>query len=185
MSFEKNLGRVQGEQGIAFYPIATINDDVVTISWQCTDSNYTGELPDDIDIIPTVYYPHYNSETGILSWSKRTTEGLPPAMSIKGDKGDPGSIQLDVEFVEDLSSIRNPQEGIMYFVALEDDKYDTYIYESDINDFLNLGLSSLDLSNYYNKDEIDALLNNYYTKSAIDEVIGHVLELQDEILSIL
>ena len=189
MSYEKNLGRVKGEQGVAFYPVATIVEDKVTIDWHCTDPDYTGTLPDATDIIPMVYYPHYNSETGMLSWSKRTNEGVPPAVKIKGDKGDPGTIQLDVTFVEELPPVNQAQEGIIYLIKVPDegdkDKYDSYIYESDVNDFVNLGLSSLDLSKYYTKSEIDGMFNQVYTKNAIDSLIGEVIELQNDILSIL
>lgn len=185
MSYEKNLGRVKGEEGVAFYPTATVAEDKVTIVWHCTDSEYTGTLPQSIDIVPLVYYPVYDQETGVLSWTKRTDQGLPQPMIIKGDRGEPGSIQLDVAFVEELPSVSNAQEGLIYFLSVGVDKYDTYVYESDKNKFIPLGLSSLDLSNYYTKSEIDAMFNNVYTKAAIDSLIGHVMELQDDILSIL
>lgn len=185
MSYEKNLGRVKGEQGVAFYPTAIVKEDKVTITWHCTEDRYEGTLPEDIDIIPIVYYPNYNEETGILSWTKHTNQGLPDAMNIKGDKGDPGSVQLDVEFVDTLPSTSQGREGIIYFVSRPGDKYDTYVYESDKNDFIHLGLSSLDLSNYYTKDEIDSMFNNVYSKTTIDELIGTVIELQNDIISIL
>ena len=186
MSYEKNLGRVKGEQGVAFYPVATIEEDKVIINWHCTEDNYSGTLPDSTTIIPMVYYPHYNSETGVLSWSKRQDEGLPEAMLIKGDKGDPGSVQLENEFVEELPSIDNAKESVLYFKAIGAEKYKTYIFDAEKNNFVDLGLSSLDLDNYYNKSEIDGFFNTkVYSKSEIDALIGHVMELQDEILSIL
>lgn len=187
MSYEKDLGRVKGEQGVAFYPTATVSDDKIIIEWHCTEDRYEGELPDDTIIIPMVYYPYYNSETGYLSWRKRTDEGLPEPMYIKGDKGDQGTIQLDVEFVDTLPDFSEAREGVIYVCRIddEDDKYDTYIYESDINDYIHLGLTSIDLSRYYTKDEIDAMFNTVYTKDAIDALIGTVIDLQNEILSIL
>lgn len=187
MSYEKNLGRVKGEQGVAFYPTATVEEDKVIITWHCTENRYEGTLPEDISIIPIVYYPTYNQETGILSWTKHTDQGLPDAMYIKGDKGDPGSVQLDVEFVDELPNTSQGQEGIIYFVKRkgEEEKYDTYVYESDKKDFIHLGLSSLDLSNYYTKDEIDSMFNDVYSKTAIDELIGNIVELQNDIISIL
>lgn len=185
MSYEKNLGRVKGEQGVAFYPTATVTENKVTINWHCTEQGYTGTLPNPIDIIPIVYYPNYDSDTGVLSWTKRTDGRLPPSMNIKGDKGDPGNIQLDVSFVDELPSTSEASEGIIYFVKTNGDKYDTYVYESDKNDFLSLGLSSLDLTNYYTKSEIDNMFNNVYNKQTIDSLIGQVIELQNDILSIL
>ena len=87
MSYEKNLGRVKGEQGVAFYPTATIQEDRVVINWHCTEDNYSGTLPQSTTIIPMVYYPHYDSETGLLSWTKRQDEGL-PAQAVGGRQGD-------------------------------------------------------------------------------------------------
>lgn len=185
MSYEKNLGRVKGEQGVAFYPTATIREDRVVINWHCTEDNYSGTLPQSTTIIPMVYYPHYDSETGLLSWTKRQDEGLPSAMLIKGDKGDPGSVQLDNEFVDELPNVANAKESVLYFKAIGPEKYKTYIYDAEKNDFVDLGLSSLDLENYYTKTEINNLFNTVYTKEAIDALIGHVMELQEEILSIL
>lgn len=186
MSYEKNLGRVKGEQGVAFYPKATVTEDKVTITWHCTEEGYQGTLPESINIVPIVYYPNYDKETGILSWTKQTSQGLPAAMNIKGEKGDPGSVQLDSQFVDKLPNINQGQEGVIYFVSHEDeDTYDTYIYESDKNDFVHLGLSSLDLKNYYTKDEIDTMFSNVYSKTTIDSLIGTVIELQNDIISIL
>lgn len=56
-----------------------------------------------------------------------------------------------------------PQVGDPRYIYLVDDghgNYDRYVWDKDAEDWVNIGGTSIDLSNYYTKSEIDNLIGN-------------------------
>lgn len=82
-----------------------------------------------------------------------------------------GNISIDFSFVEiatSLDSITNPQTNKIYLIsndpgASSDNLYTEYIYVSDAFEKIGEVTSSIDLSNYYTKTEIDNKISNNNT----------------------
>lgn len=62
---------------------------------------------------------------------------------------------------ESLSKISKPEAGDLYFVGTEEGSYAEYVRTADGNwECLGVMSNDIDLSCYYNSDQVDALLNN-------------------------
>lgn len=56
-----------------------------------------------------------------------------------------------------------PDEGDTRYIYMVDDgagNYDRYVWDAENSDWINIGDTSIDLTNYYTKSDIDSMLNN-------------------------
>lgn len=89
-----------------------------------------------------------------------------------------GFTQKIVNSVSDLPEIG--ESGIIYFVKKEKSEdsnlYDEYIWVIDSKTgegrYELIGVTTIDLSGYYTKEEVDNLIKNYYTKEEVDNLIN-------------
>ena len=122
------------------------------------DTGDTGATPDFQ--IGTVQTGNSSSAT-ITGTAEEPVLNLVLQKGDKGDKGDTGTSVLDFRVVQSL-----PTEDIstttIYLVRNEEvsgsNLYDEYVYTN--NAWEKIGNTSVDLSNYYTKTQIDNLLNN-------------------------
>lgn len=186
MSYIDNLGRVRGDQGYSFIP-RIVSDTAIntTIEWECTDSNVPQEeYPEDIVINKLFFIPYVDNE-GNLSWTKSNNDEafsniqIPATVNIKGEKGDTGRTNIDVRFYPTLDDIDYEDTSTLYYIGNDGD-YAVYVYDDDIDDYRKIGLSSIDLSNYYTKDEVNEIFATMqYVDSEIDNKIASALDLID------
>ena len=105
-----------------------------------------------------------NVQTGNQSSATITGTSENPILNLtlqKGDKGDTGSSALNYTIVHELPT-EDIQESTLYFVPNstpeEENLYDEYAYIN--NKWEKLGSKSIDLSDYYNKTEVDNKLTD-------------------------
>lgn len=98
------------------------------------------------------------SDNGDLSWTNDKGKENPPTVNIKGEKGDPGAVKMQV--VDTL-----PQVGDTDTIYLlkkdtpgEQNLYDEYVY-TEASGWEHIGDTSVDLTNYYTKEETNEKLN--------------------------
>lgn len=99
------------------------------------------------------------SEDGDLSWTNDKGKENPPTVNIKGTKGDPGAVKMQV--VDTL-----PQVGDTDTIYLlkkdtpgEQNLYDEYVY-TEASGWEHIGDTSVDLTDYYTKEETEEKLNS-------------------------
>lgn len=129
-----------------------ILDNLIEETNKVVESAKNGEF-DGATFTPSV------SEDGDLSWSNDKGKDNPPTVNIKGAKGDPGAVKMQV--VDTL-----PQVGDTDTIyLLKKDKpgqqnlYDEYVY-TETSGWEHIGDTSVDLTDYYTKEETDEKLNN-------------------------
>lgn len=131
-----------------------------------------------------VYTPSVDSN-GNLSWTNNGGLTNPSTVNIKGPKGDTGNVQINTMFVTSKSNLPSTGDtGVLYFVLVRstdtENKFDEYIWDDDNSRYELVGGGTVDLTNYYNKTEIDTALSNKantsttYTKSEVDALIGNI-----------
>lgn len=186
MSYIDNLGRVRGDQGYSFVP-RVVSDTALstTITWDCTDENVAREeYPEDVVINKLFFIPYVDNQ-GNLSWMKSNTDvafnsiQVPATVNIKGEKGDMGRTNIDVRIYPTLDAIDYNDTSTLYYIG-EDGDYAVYVYDDDIDDYRKIGLSSIDLSNYYTKDETrEIFATKQYVDSEISSKIASAVDLID------
>lgn len=185
MSFQKNLGKVKGENGATYIPNVVTENGQQYISFTSTDSSLEDIEPELIDSY--VYVPSYNSNTGELSFTLTSISSLSPQsnnISIGNIKGDAGTSIIKTEVVNTLPDINNlsDEDKHTIFIVNTDDSYlDTVIYSEDKDDFVYLE-STHRFGSYYTKNEID---ENFYTQTQIRTQLGQIYSQQSNILSLL
>lgn len=189
MSYIKDLGQVKGDKGIGFKPKKKKETATeTTITWIPTETNYTGPVPDDIVIQKSLILPVIENNT--LSWYQANDNPeaieifqdivLPDSVYIKGDKGDTGNTKINILIYENLEDIEIDDTSTLYYIGNDDTGYAVYAYDSNYESkYRKIGLSSIDLSNYYTKDEIDNILEEYATKQYVDSQIALAVDLID------
>ena len=99
------------------------------------------------------------SDTGDLSWTNDKGKENPPTVNIKGEKGDPGAVKMQV--VDTLPDVG--ETDTIYLVKKnnpgEQNLYDEYVY-TETSGWEHIGDTSVDLTDYYTKVETDERLNN-------------------------
>ena len=99
------------------------------------------------------------SDTGDLSWTNDKGKENPPTVNIKGEKGDPGAVKMQV--VDTLPDVG--ETDTIYLVKKnnpsEQNLYDEYVY-TKTSGWEHIGDTSIDLTDYYTKEETDEKLNN-------------------------
>lgn len=97
------------------------------------------------------------NENGDLSWTNDKGKENPQTVNIMGPQGEPGAIKLQV--VETLPEIG--ESDTIYLVKkstpTEQNIYDEYVYTN--KEWEHIGDTSVDLSNYYTKDETNDKLD--------------------------
>ena len=118
------------------------------------------------------------SEDGDLSWSNDKGKDNPPTVNIKGTKGDPGSVKMQV-----VSAL--PDKGDTDTIYLlkkdkpgEQNIYDEYIYTED-SGWEHIGDTSVDLTDYYTKEET----NNELNKKQNTLTAGDNITIENNIIS--
>ena len=169
MAYQKDLGRVKGDQGNVFIPNVTIENGKMVFSWE----EQTAELhtaPSRQEITLPVYYPTKN-EFNQLEFVCNTDVYLPThanlIFDVIGPKGDSGEMKLRTQSVTDLETLlSNPssiREDTLYITS------DNYVYFINIeevngeNTYTPVKLEGISLDNYYNKQEV-------YNKTEIDDM---------------
>lgn len=189
MSYIKDLGKVKGDKGIGFKPKKKKETATeTTITWIPTETNYTGPVPDDIVIQKSLILPVIENNT--LSWYQANDNPeaieifqnivLPDSVYIKGDKGDTGNTKINILIYENLEDIEIDDTSTLYYIGNDDTGYAVYAYDPNYESkYRKIGLSSIDLSNYYTKDEINNILEEYATKQYVDSQIALAVDLID------
>ena len=99
------------------------------------------------------------SDTGDLSWTNDKGKENPPTVNIKGEKGDPGAVKMQV--VDTLPDVG--ETDTIYLVKKnnpgEQNLYDEYVY-TETSGWEHIGDTSVDLTDYYTKEETNERLNN-------------------------
>lgn len=99
------------------------------------------------------------SEDGDLSWTNDKGKENPPTVNIKGTKGDPGAVKMQV--VDTLPDVGDTDT--IYLVKKnnpgEQNLYDEYVY-TETSGWEHIGDTSVDLTDYYTKEETNDKLNN-------------------------
>ena len=205
MTWTQNLGRVKGDRGSALVPTIVQTATDIAISWSPSDDKYDGPVPETIHFEPIYYIPYIDEDpqTGdvILKWTHNKANDptapnivLPNDVSIKGEKGPRGDANLNIELVtygpnDDISDpkrfLRNKYVNVSNPITTEETIFllnnEAWVYDVDTNDFYYLE-QTVNLSNYYNKDQTD---NLFYNKIAIDNKLGSVASMQEAIISML
>ncbi len=93
------------------------------------------------------------------------------------------NIGLKIEVVAELPT-EDIKTDTIYLVPKSgegSDNYDEYIYLEDTEAWEHIGSTDIDLTNYYNKAEIDAKLTDYSTIDYVDNLIGDIDLILDNI----
>ncbi len=195
MSYKKELGRVKGNKGATLVPSITYTALGAEINWTTSDNEYDGPFPPTMLIEPAYYIPQYNAETGELSWINSKL-GMPgyetmpeiPPMHIRGEQGDIGATEIDIQVIIDdggyaepeniinYHTNNNPQEGTIYIIGEE-----AYVYDNDTEQFYPIE-KLVDLRNYYTKTQTHEV---FFTKEEVYEWLASINEVQEAIIALL
>lgn len=189
MSYIKDLGRVKGDKGIGFKPqkkdeTAT----TATITWIPTEVDYIGPIPEDIIIQKSLIVPVV--QNNMLSWHQANQNSeavelfkdivLPDPVNIKGPKGDTGDTRINILVYESLEDIEVDDTSTLYYIGNDETGYAVYTYDPTYNKkYRKIGLSSIDLSNYYTISQVDQILEEYATINYVDGKIAQAKDLID------
>lgn len=116
---------------------------------------------------PGGYYKPEVDEEGNLSWTA-TSEGMEPAetANIKGPQGEPGESGVYVGTEE-------PGEGILVWVNPQGEGSNNLATKEYVDEAIAaIETEDVDLSNYYTKEETDALIpdtSGFTTMTAVEE----------------
>ena len=195
MSYKKDLGRVKGDKGVGFKPQKKNETaKTATIGWIPTEDNYVGPIPDDVVIQKSLILPVIENNT--LSWYQANDNPeaieifknivLPNPTYIKGDKGDTGNTKINILIYETLEDINIDDTSIddtstLYYIGNDETGYAVYAYDPNYeNKYRKIGLSSIDLSDYYKKNEIHTILEDYATIKYVNDNIAQAIDLIDK-----
>lgn len=100
------------------------------------------------------------SENGDLSWTNDKGKENPPTVNIKGEPGEPGEPgAVKMQVVDTLPEVG--ETDTIYLLKKdtpgEDNYYDEYIYTTN-NGWEHIGDTSVDLTDYYTKEETTAII---------------------------
>lgn len=118
------------------------------------------------------------SDNGDLSWTNDKGKENPPTVNIKGEKGDPGAVKMQV--VDTLPQIGDTDTIYLLKKDTPDEQnlYDEYVY-TEASGWEHIGDTSVDLTDYYTKEETNKKLN---TKQ--DTLIaGDNITIEDNVIS--
>ena len=106
------------------------------------------------------------SENGDLSWTNDKGKENPPTVNIKGEPGEPGEPgAVKMQVVDTLPEVG--ETDTIYLLKKDtpgdDNYYDEYVYTTN-NGWEHIGDTSVDLTDYYTKEETDNKLYNKQDK---------------------
>ena len=169
MAYQKDLGRVKGDQGNVFIPSMEIVNGKMVFSW----TEQSAELhtaPPNKEITLPVYYPTIDGNRLKFVCNSNdvvTSDDIRLDFDIVGPKGDDGEMKLRTQTVTDLETLlSNPssiREDTLYITS------DNYVYFINIeeingeNTYTPVKLEGISLDNYYTKQEV-------YNKTEIDDM---------------
>jgi hypothetical protein len=106
--------------------------------------------------------------TGVIDGSS-TNQQLPGAKAVYDlmVAGLAGIVSISMEVVPSLPS--SGESNIIYLVKVSGNTYSQHIYTGD--QWFDLGTTEIDLSNYWEKDDLEAL-SNTEIQDIIDDVLG-------------
>lgn len=132
-----------------------ILDNLIEETNKVVEAAKNGEL-DGATFTPSV------SDNGDLSWTNDKGKENPPTVNIKGEKGDPGAVKMQV--VDTLPDVG--ETDTIYLLKKdkpgEQNLYDEYVY-TETTGWEHIGDTSVDLTDYYTKDEADSRIEGLYT----------------------
>lgn len=170
MAYQKDLGRVKGDQGNVFIPNMEIVNGKMVFSW-IEQSAELHTAPPNKEITLPVYYPTINDQNQLV-FVCNSEDINPPTnanltFDVIGPKGDDGEMKLRTQTVTDLETLlSNPssiREDTLYITS------DNYVYFINIeevngeNTYTPVKLEGISLDNYYTKQEV-------YNKTEIDDM---------------
>mgnify|MGYP003290831491 CR=1 FL=1 len=153
---EKDIGRIMGYNGDYYIPFF-FNDenDKYTIEWY--ENGISESSIPSFDITPFIYKPTFDNNSIIFKlFNKENSEDkdIPPCYI----KGDPGPNQIIIKTkdwtFEQLQEYGEKNPSIIYNIfSNNEDNYDTYIYDEELDDFIEFN-STINFDQYYNAKEI-------------------------------
>lgn len=118
------------------------------------------------------------SEDGDLSWTNDKGKENPPTVNIAGPPGAPGAVKMQV--VDTLPDVG--ETDTIYLLKKdtpgEQNLYDEYVY-TETTGWEHIGDTSVDLTNYYDKDETNELLDKKQDKL----IAGDNIKIENNIIS--
>lgn len=150
--FPVRLELVETDEPVQADDRLPILDNLIEETNKVVEASKNGEF-DGATFTPSV------SEDGDLSWSNDKGKDNPPTVNIKGAKGDPGAVKMQV--VDTLPEVGDTDT--IYLLKKdtpgEQNLYDEYVY-TETSGWEHIGDTSVDLTDYYTKEETDEKLNN-------------------------
>lgn len=129
-----------------------ILDNLIEETNKVVEASKNGDL-DGATFTPSV------SDKGDLSWTNDKGKENPPTVNIAGPPGAPGAVKMQV--VNTLPDVG--ETDTIYLVKKdkpgEQNLYDEYVY-TETTGWEHIGDTSVDLTDYYTKEETDEKLNN-------------------------
>lgn len=134
-----------------------ILDNLIEETNKVVEAAKNGEL-DGATFTPSV------SDNGDLSWTNDKGKENPPTVNIAGPPGAPGAVKMQV--VDTLPDVG--ETDTIYLVKKnnpgEQNLYDEYVY-TETSGWEHIGDTSVDLTDYYTKEEADKKIEGLYTLS--------------------
>jgi hypothetical protein len=132
-----------------------ILDNLIEETNKVVEASKNGEL-DGATFTPSI------SDTGDLSWTNDKGKENPPTVNIAGPPGAPGAVKMQV--VDTLPDVG--ETDTIYLLKKdkpgEQNLYDEYVY-TETTGWEHIGDTSVDLTDYYTKEEIDSRIEGLYT----------------------
>lgn len=132
-----------------------ILDNLIEETNKVVEAAKNGEL-DGATFTPSV------SDTGDLSWTNDKGKENPPTVNIAGPPGAPGAVKMQV--VDTLPDVG--ETDTIYLLKKdkpgEQNLYDEYVY-AETTGWEHIGDTSVDLTDYYTKEETDNRIEGLYT----------------------
>lgn len=150
--FPVRLELVETDEPVQADDRLPILDNLIEETNKVVEAAKNGDL-DGATFTPSV------SEDGDLSWTNDKGKDNPPTVNIKGPKGEPGAVKMQV--VDTLPEVGDTDT--IYLVPkdnpTEQNLYEEWIYILP-QGWEHIGDTSVDLTDYYTKEETDEKLNN-------------------------
>lgn len=150
--FPVRLELVETDEPVQADDRLPILDNLIEETNKVVEAAKNGDL-DGATFTPSV------SEDGDLSWTNDKGKDNPPTVNIKGPQGEPGAVKMQV--VDTLPEVGDTDT--IYLVPkdnpTEQNLYEEWIYILP-QGWEHIGDTSVDLTDYYTKEETDEKLNN-------------------------
>ena len=169
--FPVRLELVETDEPVQADDRLPILDNLIEETNKVVEAAKNGDL-DGATFTPSV------SEDGDLSWSNDKGKDNPPTVNIKGAKGDPGAVKMQV--VDTLPEVGDTDT--IYLLKKDtpgqQNLYDEYVY-TETSGWEHIGDTSVDLTDYYTKEETEEKLNS--KQDAL--TAGNNITIEDNVIS--